>query len=88
MCGYDGVRSENYFEGEPIRKIEVKERVKELKNGKSAGKDEITEQMVKGGGDMVVDWIWKLYNMTFESDVVPEDLRSGVIVHCTRVKQR
>ena len=29
---------------------------------------------------MVVDWIWKLCNMAFESDVVPEDLRSAVIV--------
>ena len=30
MCGYDGVRRGNYFGGEPIRKIEVEERVKKL----------------------------------------------------------
>ena len=36
--------------------------------------------MVKGGGEVVVDWIWKLCNMAFESDVLPEDLRSAVIV--------
>ena len=29
---------------------------------------------------MVVDWIWKLCNMVFESDFVPEDLRLAVIV--------
>ena len=51
-----------------------------LKNGKIAGKDEITGEMIKGGGDKVVDWIWKLCNMAFESDVVFEDWRSGVIV--------
>ena len=45
MCGYDGVRRGNYFGGEPIRKIEVEERVKKLKNGKAAGKDEVTEEM-------------------------------------------
>ena len=28
----------------------------------------------------MVDWVWKLCNMAFESDVVPEDLRSAVIV--------
>ena len=28
----------------------------------------------------VVDWIWRLYNVAFESGVVPENLRSGVIV--------
>ena len=36
--------------------------------------------MVKCGGDVVVDWIWMLCNMAFESDVVPEKLRSAVIV--------
>ena len=80
MCGYDGVRRGNCFEGEPIRKIVVEERVKKRKNGKAAGKDEVIEEMVKSGGDVVVDWIWKLCNMAFESDVVPEDLRYDVIV--------
>ena len=69
MCGYGGVRRGNYFGGEPIRKMEVEERVMKLKNGKVAGKDENTEEMVKGGGDVVVDWIWKLCNMAFEKDV-------------------
>ena len=41
-------------------------RVGKLKNGKPAGKDEITEEMIKGGGDRVLD-------MAFESGVVPED---------------
>ena len=36
--------------------------------------------MVKGGGDRVVDWIWSLCNMAFESGAVPEDWRSDVIV--------
>ena len=48
-------------------------RVKKLKNGKAAGKDEVTREMVKGGGDKVVDWIWSLSNMTYERGVVPED---------------
>ena len=51
-----------------------------LKYGKAAGKDVITGDLIKGGGDRVVDWIWRLYNMAFESGVVPEDWRSSVIV--------
>ena len=31
-------------------------------------------------GVMVVDWIWRLYNMSFESGVVTEDWRFAVIV--------
>ena len=49
-----------------------------LKNGKAADKVEVTGEMIEGGGDMAVDWIWS--NMAFESGVVPEDWRSAVIV--------
>ena len=51
-----------------------------LKNGKVAGKDEVTREMIKGGGNRVLDWIRRLCNMAFESGVVPEDWRSTVIV--------
>ena len=37
-----------------------------IKNGKNADKDRIAREMKKGGGDKVVDWIWRLCNMGFE----------------------
>ena len=37
-------------------------------------------EMIKGGGDRVVDWIFKLCNIDFESVVVLEEWRSVVIV--------
>ena len=55
-------------------------RLGKLKNGKATGKDEITGEIIKGGGDRVVDWIWRLCNMTLESGVVPGDWRFDVIV--------
>ena len=51
-----------------------------LKNGKAAVKDEVTGEIIKGRGDRVGDWIWRLCNMAFESGVVPEDWISAVIV--------
>ena len=42
MIGFDGIQRGNYFGGEPVRRTEVKVRVGELKNGKVAGKDEVT----------------------------------------------
>ena len=33
-----------------------------LKDLKAAGKDEITREMIKGGGDRVVDWICRVCN--------------------------
>ena len=52
-------------------------RVGKLKNGKATDKDEITGEIIKDGGDRVVDQIWRLCNMAFESGVVPEDWRSA-----------
>ena len=74
MCEFDGIRRGNYFGGEPLRIVEVEVRVGELKNGK----DEITGEMIKYGGDRVVDWIWRLCNMAFESVMGFEDWRSSV----------
>ena len=73
MCGFDRIRRGNYFGGEPSGRAEVEVRVGKLKNGKAAAKDEITGEMIKGGGDRVVEWIWRLCNMAFEIGVVPED---------------
>ena len=86
MCGFDGVWRGNYFEVRPIRRTEVEVRVGKLKNGKAASKDEVTREIIKGGGNTVVDWIWKLCNMAFESGVVPEDWRSAVIVPLYKVE--
>ena len=54
MRGSDGVWRGNYLGGEPIRKTEVEIRVEKLKNEKAAGKDEVTGEIIKGGGT----WWW------------------------------
>ena len=56
MCSFDGVRRGNYFVGEPIR-TEVEVRVGKFKNARSSGKDEVTAEIIKYGGDRVVSWI-------------------------------
>ena len=76
----DGIRRGNYFGRELVGRAKVDARVGNLKNEKAAGMDEITREMIKGGGERVVDWIWRLCNMSFESDAVPEDWRSVMVV--------
>ena len=34
-------------------------RVRKLNNEKAASKDEITEEMINGGGNRLVDWVWR-----------------------------
>ena len=38
-------------------RMEVEVRVGKLKDGKAAGKDNVTGEIIKGGGNRVVDWI-------------------------------
>ena len=67
VCGFTGVWRGNYFGGKPIRKTEVEERVMKIKNGKTACNDEITGEMIPGGGDKMVDGIWRICNMAFDT---------------------
>ena len=55
MCGFDGIQRGNYFGVEPTGRAEVEVRMGKLKNGKASGKDEITGEMIKHGGDRVMD---------------------------------
>ena len=64
---FDEIRRGNYFGGMSIGRVEVDVRVGKVKSGKAAGGDEITGEMIKGGGGRVVDWIWRLCNIAFES---------------------
>ena len=73
LCGFDGVCRGNYFRGKTIRRTEVEVRVGKLRNGNAAGKDEVTGEMIKSGGKRMVDWIWWMCNMAFESGNVLED---------------
>ena len=86
MCGLDDIQRGDYFGGEPIRRTEVEVRMGKPKNGKTASKDEVTGEIVKDGDDMVVDQIWKLCNMAFESCVLPKGWRSAVIVPLYKIK--
>ena len=55
ISGFDGIRRGNYFGREAIGRAEVEMRVGKLKNGEAAGKGEVAEKIIKGGGDRVVD---------------------------------
>src|SRR5678816_1516677 len=80
VCGFDSARRNRYFGDEVISKGEVMGRVRKMKNGKSAGIDESTGERIKNGGEMVIDWIWKLGKKAFMDGIVPRDWRRAVIV--------
>src|SRR5678815_3399611 len=74
------VQEEIIIFGDDVNTKEVMDRVIKLKNGKSASIDEITGEMIKNGGEIVIEWIWKLCNKEFMEGIVPRDWRRSVIV--------
>src|SRR5678816_1599067 len=52
VCRFDGARRNRYFGDKVISKEQVMGRVRKLKNGKSAGLDEIIGEMIKNEGEM------------------------------------
>jgi hypothetical protein len=65
---------------EPISKEEVFTAVKQLANGKPAGSDGITAEMLKVGGEELRESLWFMCEQCFEKEEVPSDWMKGIIV--------
>ena len=51
-----------------------------MKNNKSPGLDGVTAEMLKAGGDTVVNWLLNICNHAWSSGEVPQDWKDGVVV--------
>ena len=80
MFGFYGIWRGDCFGGG-----EVGVKMVRLRSERPTGGDKITGGVIGGGDDRVVDWMWKPCNVAFESDVVPEDWRSAVIIRIIEV---
>jgi hypothetical protein len=59
---------------------EVKQAIKELNSGKASGTDGIVAEMLKEGGDVVSNYILKLFNIVFDLGVFPNEWAKAIIV--------
>ena len=67
-------------DGSEIAKEEVRRGVMRLKVRKAAGVYGIMPEMLKAGGQVVVEWLAKLFNMVWRVGKAPCDWRIAVIV--------
>ena len=56
-----------------ISEEDVRKAVKKLKGGKSPGVDGITNEMLKCGGECLLEWLWKVSNACVVEEKVPND---------------
>ncbi|MCJ8745636.1 hypothetical protein PDJAM_G00132350 [Pangasius djambal] len=63
-----------------IRKDEVKKALKRMKSGKAVGPDDIPVEVWKCLGEAAVEFLTSLFNRVLESEKMPEEWRSSVLV--------
>ena len=65
---------------EDIKREEVVHAIGSLKSGKAAGVDGITAEMLKYGGESVVEWMHRICQLAWEEERVPGDWTEAVII--------
>ncbi len=63
-----------------ISRLEIQKAIARLKCGKAAGMDGITAEMMKYGGDAVVDWMLLICERARKKGEVPDDWKKVIIV--------
>lgn len=73
MCGSDILRGGRQHVQEQITREEVSKAITRLRGGKAPGVDGISAEMLKYGGDAVVEWMLLISSLAWDQGVVPED---------------
>ncbi len=60
--------------------MEVEKAIARLKCGKATGMDGITAEMLKYGGDIVVEWLLLICEQVWKRGEVPDDWKKAIIV--------
>ena len=63
----------------PPREDEIQMAVKKLKNGKSAGNDQISAELIKYGGGAMVKWLQQICEKIWKEEKHPSDWKRGII---------
>lgn len=67
-------------EVEAISEAEVQEAITKMKLGKSAGRDEISPEMIKYGGTRLENWIRKICQQAWDGEDIPKDWEENIII--------
>ena len=64
--------------------------VSKLKNGKAVGSDEIAGEMVKHGGQAMIDWLWdpELLKEVWKTKQVPQEWKNAILIPIHKKKCR
>lgn len=67
------VETSEWDESQSILKEEVEWAIKDTKEGKAGGIDRITVEMIKAGGETIVEFLTNLYNTCLRNGILPDE---------------
>ena len=73
-------------DGPPILKVELENALRKMKNGKAAGVDEITAEMLKPLGDFGINKLTKLFNDIYDTGFLPDEMLSYIYITLSKKK--
>lgn len=76
------------IEEPPITWLEVENSLKSMKNGKSAGVDEVSADMMKAAGVYGIHGLVRILNVIWGENKIPQDWRKGIIVPIFKAQER
>ena len=71
-----------------VTREEVVAAVRRLQNGKAAGEDRIVAELLKNGGEPVIDWLTELMQEVWRTRKVPQDWRNALLIPLFNKKDR
>ena len=77
---FDNSEESDHFLNEEITELEVQKAIKKLKCGKACGLDGITAEMLKAGGQDVVLFLTRMFNVLFEKGIYPQDWAKAIVI--------
>ena len=83
-----GVVDNSDMEVTDVTREEVEKAVVKLKNGKAPGSDRIVAELLKNGGEAMVDWLTELVQEVWKTGQVPQEWKNATLVPLFKKKDR
>ena len=71
-----------------VTREEVEQTVRKLQNGKAAGEDEIVGELLKNGGEVMLDWLLEILQEVWRTKQVPSEWKKAILVPLHKKKDR
>ena len=71
-----------------VTREEVEQAVKKHQNDKAAGADEIVGELLKNGGEVMIDWLLEILQEVWRTKRVPSEWKKAILVPVHKKKDR